>query len=55
MTKVATFPTEARSLKNARVELKTRPDLNEMLREAAAPTLALQTLMKRKQNGKNGK
>lgn len=36
MSKVATFPAEGRNIKTARVELKTSPDLKDMLREAAA-------------------
>ncbi|MFD3223697.1 type II toxin-antitoxin system TacA family antitoxin [Rahnella aceris] len=36
MTKVAEFPTDVRCVKNARVELKTSPDLKDLLREAAA-------------------
>nr|WP_318384490.1 DUF1778 domain-containing protein [uncultured Enterobacter sp.] len=35
MTNVSAFPTDARSVKNARVELKTSSDLKDMLREAA--------------------
>ena len=35
MSKVATFPAEGRNIKTARVELKTSPDLKDMLREAA--------------------
>ncbi|RAZ01307.1 DUF1778 domain-containing protein [Enterobacter cloacae] len=99
MSKVAVFPEEARSVKSARVEIKTSPDLKDVLREAAmaagldlsafilnaaleraesvldnqrrrqvsaeswqqlnqllsepaAPTLALQALMRRKQDGR---
>ncbi|WP_329911544.1 DUF1778 domain-containing protein [Serratia quinivorans] len=36
MSKVAEFPTDVRFVKNARVELKTSPDLKDVLREAAA-------------------
>ncbi|WP_314138255.1 DUF1778 domain-containing protein [Buttiauxella noackiae] len=36
MSKVAAFPNDARSVKNARVELKTSAELKDMLREAAA-------------------
>lgn len=36
MSKATTFPGEARSTKSARVELKTNPELKELLREAAA-------------------
>lgn len=36
MTNVAVFPTEVKSVKNARVELKTSNDLKDVLREAAA-------------------
>ena len=36
MSKVATFTAEGRNIKTARVELKTSPDLKDMLREAAA-------------------
>lgn len=35
MTNVATFPTDGKSIKNARVELKTSNDLKDVLREAA--------------------
>ena len=35
MTNVTVFPTDARSVKNARVELKTSSDLKDVLREAA--------------------
>ena len=99
MNKAAEFPLDARSSKNARVELKTSSDLKDLLREAAAaagldlsafilnaaleraesvldnqrrrqlsteswqqvnqllsepaaPTLALQTLMRRKKDGR---
>lgn len=38
MSKVTEFPTEVRCVKNARVELKTSPDLKNVLREAAAAT-----------------
>ncbi|MBV6817808.1 DUF1778 domain-containing protein [Rahnella sp. PD12R] len=100
MSKEVVFPSDARNIKSARVELKTSPDLKELLREAAAaagldlsafilnaaieraenvlenqrrrelssqgwqqinqllaepaaPTLALQALMRRKKNGKS--
>ncbi len=36
MPKVEVFPSDARNIKSARVDLKTSPDLKEMLREAAA-------------------
>ncbi|WP_310607184.1 type II toxin-antitoxin system TacA family antitoxin [Buttiauxella brennerae] len=36
MSKIAVFPGDARSVKSARVELKTSPDLKDLLREAAA-------------------
>ncbi|MDI3359751.1 DUF1778 domain-containing protein [Lelliottia sp. V89_10] len=35
MTNLAAFPTDAKSMKNARVELKTSNDLKDVLREAA--------------------
>ncbi|EFA4517993.1 DUF1778 domain-containing protein [Escherichia coli] len=35
MTNVTVFPTDARGVKNARVELKTSSDLKDVLREAA--------------------
>lgn len=35
MTNLAMFPTDVKSTKNARVELKTSSDLKELLREAA--------------------
>lgn len=35
MTNVAAFPTDSKSIKNARVELKTSNDLKDVLREAA--------------------
>ncbi|ENN8439962.1 MULTISPECIES: DUF1778 domain-containing protein [Enterobacter] len=35
MTNLATFPTDAKGIKNARVELKTSSDLKDVLREAA--------------------
>lgn len=35
MSKVAMFPEEVRGVKSARVELKTSPDLKDVLREAA--------------------
>ncbi|MFJ5320395.1 DUF1778 domain-containing protein [Pectobacterium carotovorum] len=102
MTNVAMFPTDAKSVKDARVELKTSSDLKNVLREAAvvagldlsafilnaaleraegvlenkrrrelsehswqqvnqllsepaAPTLALQALMRRRKDGKSSK
>lgn len=36
MPKAATFSNEVRSVKNARVELKTSADIKDLLREAAA-------------------
>ncbi|MGO4742278.1 type II toxin-antitoxin system TacA family antitoxin [Serratia quinivorans] len=101
MSKVAVLPADVKSVKNARVELKTSLDIKDVLREAAsaagldlsafilnaaleraesvldnqrrrqlsaeswqqvnqllsepaAPTLALQALMRRKNNGKQG-
>lgn len=36
MTNLAAFPTDSKSIKNARVELKTSSDLKDVLREAAA-------------------
>lgn len=36
MAKATEFSTDVRSVKSARVELKTSPDLKEVLREAAA-------------------
>lgn len=36
MSKVAEFPLDTRTVKSARVELKTSPDLKDVLREAAA-------------------
>lgn len=35
MTNVAAFPADSKSVKNARVELKTSSDLKDVLREAA--------------------
>ncbi|WP_395303524.1 DUF1778 domain-containing protein [Enterobacter sp. ECC-019] len=35
MTNLTAFPTDAKSIKNARVELKTSNDLKDVLREAA--------------------
>lgn len=35
MTNLAAFPTDSKSIKNARVELKTSSDLKDVLREAA--------------------